>query len=94
MAIKRRMPAGKLEDEFKKVKKQCHFCQNNIKWIDYKDTRLLRGFVSMQAKMYPRQKSGTCAKHQRMLAESVKRARFMSLMPYTINLKSNFATNG
>ncbi len=93
MAIKRRMPVGKLEDQFKKEKKQCHFCQNNIKWIDYKDTHLLRGFVSMQAKMYPRQKSGTCAKHQRMLAESVKRARFMSLMPYTINMTSNFVTN-
>ncbi|OGD32595.1 30S ribosomal protein S18 [Candidatus Azambacteria bacterium RIFCSPHIGHO2_02_FULL_52_12] len=93
MAIKRRMPIGKPEDEFKKEKKQCHFCQNNIKWIDYKDTRLLRGFVSMQAKMYPRQKSGTCAKHQRMLAESVKRSRFMALMPYTVNETSNFVTN-
>ena len=55
-----------------------------------KTTALLRKFVSMKAKMYPPRKTGTCAKHQRLLAESIKRARFMALMPYTVNQEQNF----
>ena len=58
--------------------------------MDYKDAALLRKFVSMQAKMSPPRKTGTCAKHQRLLAESIKRARFMALMPYTVNQEQNF----
>ena len=89
MAIKRRIKLTP-QEEFKQEKKACYFCSNNVKWIDYKDTALLRKFVSMQAKMYPPRKTGTCAKHQRLLAESVKRARFMALMPYTVNQEQNF----
>ncbi|MEK7519641.1 MAG: 30S ribosomal protein S18 [Patescibacteria group bacterium] len=77
-------------EAFQQEKKQCRFCAANVKWIDYKDTALLRTCVSMQAKIYPPRRTGTCAKHQRMVAESVKRARFMGLMPYTINKDSSF----
>lgn len=63
-------------------KKQCFFCSQNLKEIDYKDTEILRRFVSSQAKIIDPRHTGTCAKHQRMLARAIKRARFMALLPY------------
>ncbi|PIY96400.1 MAG: 30S ribosomal protein S18 [Candidatus Kerfeldbacteria bacterium CG_4_10_14_0_8_um_filter_42_10] len=63
--------------------KQCFFCTNGINEIDYKDTKSLQRFLSSYAKILPRKKTGTCAKHQRKLAQSVKRARHMALIPYT-----------
>lgn len=51
--------------------------------VDYKDGELVRRFMSSQAKIYPRRKSGLCARHQRMLAEAAKRARYLALVPYT-----------
>lgn len=81
----------KMEDQMKQEKKQCRFCSTNTQWVDYKDPAFLRSFVSMQAKMYPRQKTGTCAKHQRMLAECIKRARYMAFLPYTIDRKQHFS---
>lgn len=63
--------------------KNCFFCANDIKEIDYKDTKILQRFLSSYAKILPRKKTGTCAKHQRKLAHAVKRARFMALIPYT-----------
>lgn len=63
-------------------KKPCYFCVNNIKEIDYKDVELLRRFISPYAKILPKRYKGTCANHQRKLAQAIKRARFMALMPY------------
>lgn len=63
--------------------KQCYFCTNNKKRVDYKDTETLRKFMSTQAKIYPRRKSGLCAYHQRRVAREIKIARFMALLPYT-----------
>ena len=63
--------------------KDCYFCINSINAIDYKETRLLRKFLSSYAKIFPRRKTGTCAKHQRKLAEAVKRARMIALLPFT-----------
>lgn len=92
MAIKKRFKRNpiKLQDQFSKEKKPCRFCSTNTQWIDYKDTALLRNFISMRAKMFPTRRSGNCAKHQRMLAESIKRARYMALLPTTIDKKSHF----
>ena len=64
-------------------KKQCFFCTMNRDVVDYKDAELLRRFMSVQAKIYPRRKSGLCARHQRKVAEAVKRARYLGLVPYT-----------
>jgi small subunit ribosomal protein S18 len=50
--------------------------------IDYKEVDLLRRFVSSQAKIIDPQHTGICAKHQRKLAQAIKRARFMALLPY------------
>ncbi len=61
--------------------KQCFFCQKNIEDIDYKNTELLKNFLSSQYRILPRRKTLVCAKHQRRLASAVKRARQMALIP-------------
>lgn len=61
----------------------CTFCADKIKRIDYKDVPRLRRYLSDRAKIEPRRKTGTCAKHQRMLTTALKRARHMALLPYT-----------
>lgn len=63
--------------------RQCYFCSQNLKEIDYKDAELLRRFISGQAKIIDPKFTGTCAKHQRALSKAVKRARFMAILPFT-----------
>ncbi|PJA47477.1 30S ribosomal protein S18 [Candidatus Uhrbacteria bacterium CG_4_9_14_3_um_filter_36_7] len=65
-----------------KTPQQCYFCLNTIKDVDYKNTRLLRRFLSSYAKIVPRKRSGVCANHQRHLANAIKRARIMALLPF------------
>jgi small subunit ribosomal protein S18 len=65
------------------MNKSCYFCQENIVNIDYKNTQMLRNFLSGQAKILPPRRTGTCQKHQRLLARAIKRARFMALLPFT-----------
>jgi small subunit ribosomal protein S18 len=62
--------------------KQCYFCTSNIKAIDYKDTEILKRFLSPQAKILARRKTSVCSKHQRKLAQAVKRSRQMALLPF------------
>ncbi|MBI4709409.1 MAG: 30S ribosomal protein S18 [Candidatus Portnoybacteria bacterium] len=64
-------------------KKPCYFCKQNINNIDYKDVDLLRQFLSGQAKILSTRRTGTCRKHQRLLSQSIKRARFLALLPFT-----------
>ena len=61
---------------------QCFFCSQNMKEIDYKETDLLRRFVSSQAKIIDPRHTSVCAKHQRKLSTAIKRARFMALLPF------------
>src|SRR5438445_6661314 len=61
----------------------CSFCVEKVQKIDYKDVGRIRRYISERGKIDPRRKSGTCAKHQRMLTAALKRARFMALLPYT-----------
>lgn len=63
----------------------CQLCQDNISHIDYKNTKFLRSYVTSQFKIGTSRRNGLCAKHQRMIANAVKLARFMALMPYTRN---------
>jgi len=63
--------------------KQCFFCSQNLKDIDYKDIDLLKRFISSQFKIIDPKHTGTCAKHQRMLAKAIKKSRFMALVPFT-----------
>lgn len=64
-------------------KKQCYFCTTNRDVVDYKDAETLKRFLSASAKIYPRKKSGLCARHQRKLSTAVKRARYLALIPFT-----------
>ena len=58
----------------------CHFCQKNIRVIDFKDRTLLGNFVSSLGKIRPRKKTGVCSKHQRLVANAIKRARQLNLL--------------
>jgi small subunit ribosomal protein S18 len=71
-----------MENSIKK-EKQCYFCVNNIKEVDYKDTQTLRRFINSYFKILPKKRTGTCAKHQRKLATAIKRSRIMALLPFT-----------
>jgi small subunit ribosomal protein S18 len=64
-------------------KKVCKFCGEKVKAIDYKDTMRLMKFITERGKIIPSRISGNCAKHQRMLAKAVKKARLVAFMPYT-----------
>lgn len=67
---------------FVRRQKACAFCLEKTKTIDYKDVSTLRRFLTERGKIKSRRKTGTCAKHQRRLAISVKRARHLALLPY------------
>jgi len=60
----------------------CLFCAGNIAEVTFRDTDVLRTFVSGQHKILPRKKTGSCAKHQRMIAREIKRGREMGLLGY------------
>ncbi len=66
----------------KKKEKQCYYCINNKKEIDYKDVQTLRRFVSSYMKIAPRRRSGLCAFHQRKVARAIKQARISGLIAY------------
>jgi small subunit ribosomal protein S18 len=61
----------------------CQFCVDKATSIDYKDPGRLRRYISDRGKIEPRRKTGTCARHQRMLTEALKRARHVALLPFT-----------
>jgi small subunit ribosomal protein S18 len=63
--------------------KLCQFCADKHLAIDYKQADILRRFVTEEGKIRPRRQTGTCAKHQRVLATAVKRARQIALLPFT-----------
>jgi ribosomal protein S18 len=62
----------------------CYFCQRNIREIDFKDTDLLKRFISGLAKIRARRRTGTCSSHQRKLAKAIKRARHLGLLPSVV----------
>ncbi|MFC7063072.1 30S ribosomal protein S18 [Halobacillus seohaensis] len=66
-----------------KRKKVCFFTANGITHIDFKDTDLLRRFISDRGKILPRRVTGTSAKYQRKLTIAIKRSRQMALLPYS-----------
>lgn len=64
-------------------RKVCRFCNDKSLKIDYKNDSLLRRFTTEGGKIIPRRISGNCAKHQRILAAEIKKARFIALLPFT-----------
>ncbi|MCK4578638.1 MAG: 30S ribosomal protein S18 [Candidatus Marinimicrobia bacterium] len=71
---------------FMSRRKVCKFCENQVARIDYKDVRTLRRFITEQGKIIPRRVTGVCARHQRMLARSIKRARNIALIHYSLDV--------
>jgi small subunit ribosomal protein S18 len=67
----------------KPKKKVCAFCKDKNQNIDYKDTNLLRKYISDRGKIRARRVSGNCSQHQRDVAVAVKNSREMALLPYT-----------
>ena len=67
-------------------KKYCRFRKFGIKYIDYKDAEFLKKFVNEQGKMLPRRITGNSLKYQRKVAQAIKKARQMALMPYVTDL--------
>ena len=65
-------------------RKYCQFCKEDAQYIDYKDTQMLRKYVTDRGKIKPRRVTGACTQHQREIANAVKRAREMALMPYAV----------
>ena len=65
-----------------KLNLKCPLCESGVKLVTYKDIYQLKKYTSVRGKIISTEKSGVCAKHQRQLAKSIKRARFMSLLPY------------
>ncbi len=63
-------------------KKVCRFCVDKVDDINYKDSRLLLGFISERGKITPRRISGVCTPHQKRLSEAIKRARNIALLPF------------
>ncbi|MGD0854876.1 MAG: 30S ribosomal protein S18 [Dehalococcoidia bacterium] len=64
--------------------KVCMFCADKTA-IDYKNASLLARFVSDRGKIVPRRRTGVCAKHQRSLAQAIKRARYLAMLPASPN---------
>ena len=63
--------------------KKCFYCTNPKLVVDYKDVASLRRFVSSYMKIAPRRRSGLCARHQRQVANAIKRARQAALLAFT-----------
>ena len=64
----------------RKRRKVCQFCVDKAQYVDYKDTAKLRKYLSERSKILPRRTTGTCAYHQRMLTEAIKRSRQVALL--------------
>ena len=69
---------------FFRRRKSCPFSGPNAPKIDYKDTRMLQRYISERGKIIPARISAVCTKKQRELAQAIKRARFLGLLPYVI----------
>jgi len=72
------------KDAARRVKKKpCALCRDHIVWVDYKDTSMLRKYMSDRGKIRSRRVTGNCAQHQRGIALAIKTARELVLLPYT-----------
>jgi small subunit ribosomal protein S18 len=69
-----------------KRKKYCRFKRNKIKYIDYKDPNFLKKFLNEQGKILPRRLTGTSLKFQRKIAQAIKRARHIAILPYVTDM--------
>lgn len=76
------MRDGQDKKDMPRKKRTCRFTEAGTIWIDYKDEKLLRKFITEQGKIIPKRITGTSAKYQRQLITAIKRARHLALIPY------------
>ena len=78
-------PGGSREGgrKYFRRKKVCKFCVEKIEAVNYKDVRLLSGFVAESGKIVPRRLTGVCTPHQRRLSAAIKQARNIALLPFS-----------
>ena len=69
-----------------KKKKYCRFKKAGIKYVDYKDAEFLKKFLNEQGKLLPRRLTGTSQKFQKKVAQAVKRARHLAILPFVTDL--------
>ncbi len=69
-------------------RRECYFSANQIDYIDYKNVKLLKRFISERGKILPRRTTGTSAKHHRALTRAIKRARYLALLPYVAEMSA------
>lgn len=63
-------------------RKFCRFCADKVSFIDYKDFKTLKGYMTERGKILSRKMTGTCSDHQRELTAAIKRARSIALLPF------------
>ena len=80
--IKKKEKIKTPKENERQKKRVCRFCENKEDYVSYLDDKKLIRFVNEQGKMTPKRISGTCSKHQRMLATAIKRARHLALLPF------------
>ena len=73
------------QDLDKKKRKNCGLCADKVEAIDYKDASKLRRYLTEAGKIIPRRITGNCAKHQRMVAKAIKRAREAAIINYVFD---------
>ena len=83
------MPFDKNNPKTRRRRKVCQFCADKATFIDYKDTQLLRKYMTDRGKIKPRRVTGACTQHQHDIANAIKRAREMALLPYTVPVVSS-----
>lgn len=71
-----------------RARRTCPVCESGVRFVDYKDERVLSRFVTERGKILPRRISGMCARHQRQINTAIKRARFLALLPYIAGFDS------
>ncbi|MDH4162459.1 MAG: 30S ribosomal protein S18 [Nitrospirota bacterium] len=76
-------PGGDRKRRFQVRKKVCRFCVDKSPFIDYKDLKTLKFFITERGKILPRRISGNCARHQREITVAIQRSRNIALLPFS-----------
>jgi len=77
-----RPPMNNRRRPYSYTPKKCNFCRKKVDILDYKDVNTMQKYLTPWGKMKAGRDTGTCTRHQRMLRDAIKRARFMALLPY------------
>lgn len=82
MSSKPSRGGGRRDRRYYSRPRTCSFCTDPKILMDYKNTDMLKTYITKEGKIRPRRQTGTCAKHQRKLAQTIKQSRHMALLPF------------